>query len=216
VSTGFAWFTARSSVALRGPANCEIFNNSEWHAPFFEFSKYLVHLQRASKLAGPPLLIRNCLHHRWLTAKHVKQANFSTGLAQLSKYSTHVPHIQFVQARICRSLHLVPLHVSLLVVTTNHQLAEGATPGEGNTSTPLVSNVGTQHKTLLSAEGIHLHPTPTAPDCTSRQQQEAIPNHLICFVTMISFPKQTTQKMRIFVTAHPESWNSPITHRTSE
>ena len=43
-------------------------------------------------------------------------------------------------------------------------------------------------------------------DFTLRQQQEsatsALPNHLICSDTMISLPQRTTNKVRLFVTAH--------------
>lgn len=36
--------------------NCDILNNSEWHHPFFEFSKYLVHFWCANTLINSSTL----------------------------------------------------------------------------------------------------------------------------------------------------------------
>jgi len=89
-------------------------------------------------------------------------------------------------------LHLDLLYLSLLVlvVLTNHQLGEGVIPYEGNTPTPPVSNT-----TQLRGSGF-----------TLRQRQElatnGLPNRLICYVTFILLPHRTTNKIRLFVTAH--------------
>jgi len=36
----------------RRAQNCEIFKNSEWHSPFFQYSKYIFHFWYARKLAN--------------------------------------------------------------------------------------------------------------------------------------------------------------------
>jgi hypothetical protein len=36
----------------RTAKNCEIFNNSKWHSPFFQFSKYILHFWHARKLVN--------------------------------------------------------------------------------------------------------------------------------------------------------------------
>jgi hypothetical protein len=117
---------------------------------------------------------------------------------KLPRVSSTCPNILHT-CRTCSSfspeyvtpLHLDFLYISLLVlvVRTNHQLGD-VIPYEGNTIILPVSNT------------THLQ----GSDFILRQQQEsaanALPNHLICSDTMISLPQRTTNKMRLFVTAH--------------
>jgi len=116
------------------------------------------------EVSGPLLVC-----HRWLTVQLVKQEKASKRYVQLSKYFTHVPHIQFVQPGMSHPC-------------TNHELGEGVIPYEGNTPTLPVSNT-----TQLRGS-----------DFTLRQRQQsatnALPNHLIYSDTVISLPQNTTKK----------------------
>lgn len=108
----------------------------------------------------------------------------------------HTRAVQSVRsARNVTPLHLDPLYISLLVlvVLTNHQLGEGVIPSYRMKVIP---------PTLPVSNTTQLR----GSDFTLRQQQgsatNALPNQLICSDTMTSLPQRTTNKTRLFVTAH--------------